>query len=65
MQAILKFYLTILFTETRLVHQLRNWFPAETVFSRTMLKAPCHKAESVTMFQAEINVQDFSWSGTT
>lgn len=50
--------------ETRLLPQLRNWFPdRDCVFMHD--GAPCHKAKSVTKFLAENNVQTLPWPGNS
>lgn len=50
--------------ETRLLPQLRDWFPDEDcVFMHD--GAPCHKAKSVTKFLTENHVQTLPWPGNS
>jgi transposase len=48
--------------ETRLLPQLKDWFPGEDfVFMHD--GAPCHKAKSITKFLAEKDVKTLPWPG--
>ncbi|GLV40835.1 hypothetical protein CBL_10010 [Carabus blaptoides fortunei] len=51
--------------ETRLLPQLREWFPGDQEYIFMHDSAPCHKARRVTAVLAEKNITVLPWPGNS
>lgn len=51
--------------ETRLLPQVKEWFPGEDNYIFMHDSAPCHKAKSVTAFLTKENIAVLPWPGNS